>query len=76
LADAVSDVVEGEATALTTWECEEDVLTASVRALSLFPNLGLTWADLAWLRDRTPLPILVKGEKKGRENQAVIRSSW
>ena len=40
---------------------EDDVLTASVRALSVFSNLGLTWADLAWLRDRTELPILVKG---------------
>ena len=40
---------------------EEDVLTASVRALSVFSNLGLTWADLAWLRERTELPILVKG---------------
>jgi lactate 2-monooxygenase len=40
---------------------EDDVLTASVRALSVFSNLGLTWADLAWLRERTELPILVKG---------------
>ncbi len=40
---------------------EEDVLGASVRALSLFSNLGLTWADLDWLRGRTELPILVKG---------------
>ena len=40
---------------------EDDVLTASVRALSVFSNLGLTWADLAWLRGRTALPILVKG---------------
>ena len=40
---------------------EDDVLTASVRALSVFSNLGLTWADLAWLRERTDLPILVKG---------------
>jgi lactate 2-monooxygenase len=40
---------------------EDDVLTASVRALSVFSNLGLTWVDLAWLRDRTELPILVKG---------------
>ncbi len=40
---------------------EEDVLTASVRALGVFSNLGLTWADLAWLRERTSLPILVKG---------------
>ena len=40
---------------------ETDVLTASVRALAVFSNLGLTWADLAWLRERTELPILVKG---------------
>jgi lactate 2-monooxygenase len=40
---------------------EADVLTASVRALSVFSNLGLTWTDLAWLRERTELPILVKG---------------
>ena len=40
---------------------EDDVLTASVRALSVFSNLGLTWADLAWLRDRTELPVLIKG---------------
>jgi lactate 2-monooxygenase len=40
---------------------EADVLTASLRALSVFSNLGLTWADLAWLRERTDLPILVKG---------------
>jgi lactate 2-monooxygenase len=40
---------------------EEDVQTASLTALAAFPNLGLTWADLEWLRDRTELPILVKG---------------
>jgi lactate 2-monooxygenase len=40
---------------------EEDVATASLVALATFPNLGLTWADLAWLRDRTSLPVLVKG---------------
>jgi lactate 2-monooxygenase len=40
---------------------EDDVLTASVRALAIFSNLGLTWADLDWLRGRTELPILVKG---------------
>ncbi|MDQ3163511.1 MAG: alpha-hydroxy-acid oxidizing protein [Actinomycetota bacterium] len=40
---------------------EEDVVGASVRALSLFSNLGLTWDDFDWLRERTELPILVKG---------------
>ncbi|HUP32476.1 MAG TPA: alpha-hydroxy-acid oxidizing protein, partial [Gaiellaceae bacterium] len=40
---------------------EEDVQTASLMALAAFPNLALTWADLEWLRDRTELPLLVKG---------------
>ncbi len=40
---------------------EEDMLAAAVAMLATFPNLGLTWDDLAWLRDRTKLPLLVKG---------------
>jgi lactate 2-monooxygenase len=40
---------------------EEDVQTASLMALAAFPNLGLSWADLAWLRERTDLPVLLKG---------------
>jgi lactate 2-monooxygenase len=40
---------------------EDDLQTASLLALAAFPNLALTWADLAWLRERTKLPILVKG---------------
>lgn len=40
---------------------EEDVQTASLMALAAFPNLGLTWADFAWLRGRTELPVAVKG---------------
>jgi lactate 2-monooxygenase len=40
---------------------EEDVLAAAGAMLATFPNLGLTWDDLAWLRDRTELPVLVKG---------------
>jgi len=40
---------------------EEDLQTASLMALAAFPNLGLTWSDLTWLRERTTLPILVKG---------------
>jgi lactate 2-monooxygenase len=40
---------------------ENDLQTASLMALAAFPNLALTWADLAWLRARTTLPILVKG---------------
>jgi lactate 2-monooxygenase len=40
---------------------EEDMLTAAVSMLATFPNVGLMWADLAWLRDQTELPLLVKG---------------
>src|SRR5205807_1942434 len=40
---------------------EEDVLAAAATMLSTFPNLGLTWNDLAWLRGQTSLPLLVKG---------------
>ena len=40
---------------------EEDVLVAAGTMLAMFPNLKLGWDDLAWLRDRTELPILVKG---------------
>ncbi|HET8651136.1 MAG TPA: alpha-hydroxy-acid oxidizing protein [Gaiellaceae bacterium] len=40
---------------------EEDVLSAAVAMLATFPNLGLRWDDLRWLRGRTELPLLVKG---------------
>jgi lactate 2-monooxygenase len=40
---------------------DEDVLTAAATMLATFPNLALTWDDLAWLRERTTVPVLVKG---------------
>ena len=40
---------------------EEDLLTAAATMLATFPNLGLVWDDLDWLRAQTALPILVKG---------------
>ena len=39
----------------------EDPLTAAAMMLATFPNLGLTWNDLDWLRAQTSLPLLVKG---------------
>jgi isopentenyl diphosphate isomerase/L-lactate dehydrogenase-like FMN-dependent dehydrogenase len=39
----------------------EDPLTAAATMLATFPNLGLTWDDLDWLREQTTLPLLVKG---------------
>src|SRR5438105_7386565 len=40
---------------------DEDPLTAAATMLATFPNIGLTWNDLDWLRELTSLPILVKG---------------
>jgi lactate 2-monooxygenase len=40
---------------------EQDPLVAAATMLSMFPNLGLRWDDLAYLRELTSLPILVKG---------------
>ena len=40
---------------------EEDMLTAAATMLSTFPHLSLTWDDIAWLRELTDLPLLVKG---------------
>ncbi len=40
---------------------EEDLLTAAATMLATFPNVGLVWEDLDWLREQTTLPILVKG---------------
>jgi lactate 2-monooxygenase len=49
---------------------DEDLLTAAATMLATFPNLGLEWTDLDWLRGQTALPILVKGvltEEDARE---------
>ena len=40
---------------------EEDLLTAAATMLATFPNVGLAWDDLDWLRQQTSLPLLVKG---------------
>jgi L-lactate dehydrogenase (cytochrome) len=44
---------------------EEDMLGAAAMMLATFPNLGLTWDDLAWMREQTSLPLLVKGVLRG-----------
>lgn len=40
---------------------EEDRLAAVKHFLSVFNDLSITWADLAWLRAQTKLPITLKG---------------
>src|SRR5919197_217360 len=39
----------------------KDPLTAAAMMLANFPNVGLTWDDVDWLRAQTSLPLLVKG---------------
>ncbi len=40
---------------------EEDPMAAILHWSAMFGNPSLSWADIAWLRDQTSLPILVKG---------------
>ncbi len=40
---------------------EGEPLVAAGTMLSMYPNLALRWDDLAWLRELTSLPLLVKG---------------
>ena len=53
---------------------EEDLLTAAATMLATFPNLGLTWDDLDWLRGQTTLPILVKGVLTADDAQLALRA--
>ena len=46
---------------------EQDPLVAAGTMLSMFPNLALQWGDLAYLRELTKLPILVKGVLTGED---------
>ncbi|MGZ4334055.1 MAG: alpha-hydroxy-acid oxidizing protein [Gaiellaceae bacterium] len=52
---------------------DEDLLTAAATMLATFPNLGLTWDDLDWLRGQTTLPILVKGVLTAEDAQQALR---
>jgi lactate 2-monooxygenase len=51
---------------------EEDMLTAAATMLATFPNIGLTWDDLDWLRTQTSLPLLVKGVLTADDAQRAL----
>ena len=51
---------------------QEDMLTAAAMMLATFPNLGLTWDDLDWLREQTMLPLLVKGVLTADDAQRAL----
>jgi lactate 2-monooxygenase len=40
---------------------EEDRRAAGAAMVKMFPNAVLTWEHLSWLREQTPVPLLVKG---------------
>jgi lactate 2-monooxygenase len=42
-------------------EAADEPLVAAGAMLAMFPNLALRWEDLAWLRELTSLPLLLKG---------------
>jgi lactate 2-monooxygenase len=50
----------------------DDPLAAAATMLSTFPNLHLTWNDLAWLREQTALPLLVKGVLRAEDAQRAV----
>jgi isopentenyl diphosphate isomerase/L-lactate dehydrogenase-like FMN-dependent dehydrogenase len=52
---------------------DEDLLTAAATMLATFPNLGLSWSDLDWLRAQTSLPILVKGVLTADDAEEALR---
>jgi L-lactate dehydrogenase (cytochrome) len=55
---------------------EEDVGAATGHFLGVQANPSLSWDDLAWLRDRTELPILIKGiQHAGDAREAAKRGA-
>jgi lactate 2-monooxygenase len=52
---------------------EEDVGAATGHFLGLQANPSLTWDDLAWLRERTSLPILIKGIQHLDDAREAVR---
>jgi lactate 2-monooxygenase len=51
---------------------EDSLVTACLMALSAFPNLALTWDDLARLREWTSLPVLLKGILRGEDARRAL----
>jgi lactate 2-monooxygenase len=52
---------------------QEDLLAAAATMLATFPNVGLTWDDLDWLRTQTSLPLLVKGVLSADDAQRAFK---
>jgi len=50
----------------------EDPLAAAAAMLATFPNLGLTWDDLDWLRGLVSVPLLVKGAVTAEDAELAL----
>jgi lactate 2-monooxygenase len=55
---------------------EEDPRGAGAAMVGMFSNLGLRWDDLAWLRERTRLPLLAKGVLRGDDARRVLDAGF
>jgi lactate 2-monooxygenase len=55
---------------------EEDPRGAGAAMVAMFSNLGLRWDDLAWLRERTRLPLLAKGVLRADDARRVLDAGF
>ncbi|HXN02017.1 MAG TPA: alpha-hydroxy-acid oxidizing protein [Candidatus Dormibacteraeota bacterium] len=55
---------------------EEDPRGAGAAMVGMFSNLGLRWDDLAWLRERTRLPLLAKGVLRADDARRVMDAGF
>src|SRR3984893_8398111 len=55
---------------------EDDPRGAGAAMVGMFSNLGLRWDDLAWLRERTRLPLLAKGVLRAEDARRVFDSGF
>jgi lactate 2-monooxygenase len=55
---------------------EADPRGAGAAMVAMFSNLGLRWDDLAWLRERTRLPLLAKGVLRADDARQVMDAGF
>jgi len=55
---------------------EDNPLLAGATWVQMFPNLGLTWSDTAWLRSSTRLPLLAKGVLSPEDAERAIDAGF
>ena len=55
---------------------EDNPLLAGATWVQMFPNLGLTWEDTAWLRSLTRLPLVAKGVLSADDARRAIDAGF